>query len=295
MRELAKIRSVVGKANPGSPDEVLLVLDATNGRNVLSQLKAFDEAVGVTGIAMTKLDGTAKGGTLLALFDTRRPTRDVDLAAVELERDAQNLHKVVNDVLAAAWDDGLTFDLAATTVETIRENDVYPSTRAKIEGRLATARIRFHVDINIGDPLFPAPQRVAVPRLLGGDPILLLGYRIELVLAEKIVTAIQRGTANTRWRDFVDIASLAAKPHNKATLRSSIATVAAHRLVELRPLVEALSGYAEHAQPRWAAWRRKHQLSDTPEAFADLLDDVVAFTDPLLYTVDSRRETHTSR
>lgn len=78
MRELAKIRSVVGKAHPGAPDEVLLVLDATNGRNVLSQLKSFDDAVGVTGIAMTKLDGTAKGGTLLAIAaENPKPVRFV--------------------------------------------------------------------------------------------------------------------------------------------------------------------------------------------------------------------------
>ncbi|MCG6870912.1 MAG: signal recognition particle-docking protein FtsY [Gammaproteobacteria bacterium] len=67
MEELAKIRRVIERLEPGAPHEVLLVVDAGNGQNVLSQLQRFGEAVGVTGMAMTKLDGTAKGGILLAL------------------------------------------------------------------------------------------------------------------------------------------------------------------------------------------------------------------------------------
>jgi fused signal recognition particle receptor len=66
MEELKKIRRVVGKAMEGAPHEVLLVMDATTGQNGLSQIELFDSAVGLTGIVMTKLDGTAKGGVLVA-------------------------------------------------------------------------------------------------------------------------------------------------------------------------------------------------------------------------------------
>jgi fused signal recognition particle receptor len=62
MEELKKIRRVIGKKMPGAPHEVLLVLDATTGQNGISQAKLFYEAVGVSGLALTKLDGTAKGG-----------------------------------------------------------------------------------------------------------------------------------------------------------------------------------------------------------------------------------------
>src|SRR5581483_10496346 len=61
MDELKKIRRVIGKSDPSAPHEVLLVLDAGTGQNALSQLEHFRAAVGVTGIALTKLDGTAKG------------------------------------------------------------------------------------------------------------------------------------------------------------------------------------------------------------------------------------------
>lgn len=67
MEELKKVQRVVGKLVEGAPHEVLLVLDATTGQNAISQARLFNEALGVTGIAMTKLDGTAKGGILVAV------------------------------------------------------------------------------------------------------------------------------------------------------------------------------------------------------------------------------------
>ena len=67
MEEIKKIQRTLAKRLPDAPHEVLLVLDATTGQNALSQAKMFNEALGVTGIALTKLDGTAKGGIVFAL------------------------------------------------------------------------------------------------------------------------------------------------------------------------------------------------------------------------------------
>jgi fused signal recognition particle receptor len=66
MDELAKIKRVLGRINPASPHNVVLVLDATTGQNALSQIEIFKEVAGVTGLVMTKLDGTARGGVLVA-------------------------------------------------------------------------------------------------------------------------------------------------------------------------------------------------------------------------------------
>ncbi|MEE4199610.1 signal recognition particle-docking protein FtsY [Erythrobacter sp.] len=66
MDELAKIRRVLGRLNEAAPHDVVLVLDATNGQNALSQIDVFREIAGVTGLIMTKLDGTARGGVLVA-------------------------------------------------------------------------------------------------------------------------------------------------------------------------------------------------------------------------------------
>lgn len=67
MEEIRKVKRVIAKAIPDAPHEVLLVLDANNGQNAVSQVKAFDAALGVTGIVLTKLDGTAKGGAIAAM------------------------------------------------------------------------------------------------------------------------------------------------------------------------------------------------------------------------------------
>jgi fused signal recognition particle receptor len=67
MEELKKIKRVLSKLDPTAPHEVLMVLDATTGQNALSQARLFTEALGVTGIALTKLDGTAKGGIVIAI------------------------------------------------------------------------------------------------------------------------------------------------------------------------------------------------------------------------------------
>jgi fused signal recognition particle receptor len=67
MDELRKVKRVLARQDPGAPHEVLLVLDASQGQNALAQARVFHEALGVTGIALTKLDGTAKGGIVLAV------------------------------------------------------------------------------------------------------------------------------------------------------------------------------------------------------------------------------------
>jgi len=71
MEEIKKVKRVAAKALPGAPHEVLLVLDANTGQNAVAQVKAFDDALGLTGLIITKLDGTAKGGAILAIAKER--------------------------------------------------------------------------------------------------------------------------------------------------------------------------------------------------------------------------------
>jgi fused signal recognition particle receptor len=67
MEELKKVKRVITKIDANAPHEVLLVLDAGTGQNALNQAQQFNEAIGVTGLVMTKLDGTAKGGIIFAI------------------------------------------------------------------------------------------------------------------------------------------------------------------------------------------------------------------------------------
>jgi len=70
MEELKKVKRTIGKSMPSAPQEILLVVDATTGQNALRQSEMFNDAIGITGIALTKLDGTAKGGIILAIKKT---------------------------------------------------------------------------------------------------------------------------------------------------------------------------------------------------------------------------------
>jgi fused signal recognition particle receptor len=69
MEELKKVKRIIGRELPGAPHEVLLVLDATTGQNAIAQARTFHQALEVTGIALTKLDGTAKGGIIVAIAE----------------------------------------------------------------------------------------------------------------------------------------------------------------------------------------------------------------------------------
>ncbi len=226
-----------------------------------------------------------KGGVLLAAFDSRRPTKDVDLAGLEVANDVQTVLRKVRRVLETppAEDDGIEFMPESATAEVIRDEADYSGVRVSVGARLATASLPFHVDVNVGDPIWPTPNRIELPRLRGGEPIDLIGYPMHMVHAEKIVTAIQRGAANTRWRDFGDIWTLSRRhPIGAEDLTQAIREVSDYRNAHLRALSDVLDGYAEMARSRWTAWRRRSNSDHLPEQFGPVLADVIAFADPIL-------------
>jgi len=101
MEELRKIKRVIAKAEPGAPHETWLVLDAGTGQNALGQVKAFDDTLGLTGLILTKLDGTAKGGVVcaIALARTRNP---LPLRFLGIGESAEDLRPFAADEFAAA-------------------------------------------------------------------------------------------------------------------------------------------------------------------------------------------------
>jgi hypothetical protein len=224
-----------------------------------------------------------KGGVLLAAFGERRATRDVDLQAQALDNDPERIRAVICDIAAQHLDDGVLFEVDGATAAVTRDEDAYSGVRVSMGAELATARPHFHVDVNVGDPIIPAPQEVHLPRLLGGE-VVVRGYPLVMVHAEKIVTAVARGSVNTRWRDFADIYLLNRRHRlDGPDLDGSLHQVARHRQVELVPLARALDGYGELGQARWAAWRRKQQLEDRlPDQFAEVVFAVIEFADPVI-------------
>ena len=105
MEELKKVKRVVAKALPGAPHEVLLVLDANTGQNALAQVQAFDAALGVTGLVLTKLDGTAKGGVIAAIAHARAgsaPQAPIPLRFVGVGEDLNDLRPFNAEEFVAA-------------------------------------------------------------------------------------------------------------------------------------------------------------------------------------------------
>ena len=101
MEEVSKIKRVVAKAEPGAPNEIWLVVDANTGQNALAQLRAFDEALGLTGLILTKLDGTAKGGVVCAIA-LARSGQPLPLRFLGVGESADDLRPFVADEFAAA-------------------------------------------------------------------------------------------------------------------------------------------------------------------------------------------------
>ncbi|MDH4106636.1 MAG: signal recognition particle-docking protein FtsY, partial [Gammaproteobacteria bacterium] len=103
MDELKKVRRVLTRLDPSAPHEVLLVLDGSQGQNALTQAQQFHQAIGVTGLVMTKLDGTAKGGIVLAIANTLRlPIRFIGIGETAADFDVFDAGAFVDAVLSPA-------------------------------------------------------------------------------------------------------------------------------------------------------------------------------------------------
>jgi Nucleotidyl transferase AbiEii toxin, Type IV TA system len=152
-----------------------------------------------------------KGGMLLAAYDARRPTADLDALAHAVSNDQAAVMARVIEIAhqTLADDDGVEYRADTVSSRIIRDEALYSGVRIAMDCAIATAVVKFRLDVNFGDPVTPAPRHLSLPSLQPGmPPVRVLGYPIETVLAEKITTAIGLGPANTRVRDYADIYTL---------------------------------------------------------------------------------------
>lgn len=168
----------------------------------------------------------------------------------------------------------------------IREDAHYSGLRVVMEARIATAAVKLRLDINFGDPVSPEPQLIELPALRpDAEPIRILGYPIETVLAEKIATAIDLGPANTRVRDYADIYTLTGAHRLAGTaVAEALAGTAQFREIYLRRLSEAVGDVVELRAATYVAYRKSLGPggADLPEQFGDVVAAVIAFADPLI-------------
>ncbi|MFJ3403557.1 nucleotidyl transferase AbiEii/AbiGii toxin family protein [Promicromonospora sp. NPDC090134] len=277
----------VRRGTPGADATLALrTLARDEGKDVqeLQTLYALERLLARLAASEFRDDFVLKGGALLAAYALRRPTKDLDLSATRLANDMASVTERLRTICEIPLPDGIEFDVESISASEIRDEDQYSGVRLRISGALGTARLRIGIDVSFGDPIWPAPTLVQVPGLLlDSDPVLVLGYPLTMVLAEKIVTAIERGEANTRWRDFADV-HVVSRQHrlDRDTLRSSIREVAQYREVETLPLADAVGGLAAIGQERWTRWIRRVGRTDLPESLSELLGSVARFVDPVI-------------
>lgn len=271
-------------------------LARAQGRNVDELARLYLLEGMLTRIAASPYAGdfVLKGGVLLAAFALRRPTKDIDLEATGISNDVVDVSARIHEIAAIDLDDGIIFDADSIRAETIREGDEYQGIRVRLEGSIGRYHSIVGLDVSFGDPIWPAPQQVEVPRLLeaeGINPVKVLGYPLAMVIAEKTVTMMQRGEANTRWRDFADV--IAIRRHhtfNSGEVLAAMEAVADHRKIELSPVAAALEGMPVVAQPKWGRWRGDQaNANDLPAYFAEVVVEVARFIDPLIHGIGLER------
>jgi hypothetical protein len=223
-----------------------------------------------------------KGGMLMSHIAERRPTRDIDLQALALPNRVDAVLQLVAGIAAIELDDGITFGTDNVTIEEIRKAASYQGLRAALDAHVHTARLRLKIDFSFGDPIEPGPERIALDRMHPEDaPLILLSFPLTMVLAEKAVTAIARGSANTRWRDFSDVIAITrSNTIDGGEAYASIATVAKHRHVELYPLFAIVEEHVAASGRRWEIWHRNQPYEvQAPLSFREALLEVARFTD----------------
>lgn len=225
-----------------------------------------------------------KGALLFALwYDTpHRPTKDADLLGFGPDDEA-NLIATFRDIAAMDLGDGIVFDPDSVKADAIREDNTYGGTRITMVARIGSARCALQIDVGFGDAVTPGPQTVAYPTLLGDFPAPTLRVcPVYTVIAERYQATVMLGQANSRMKDFFDLAVIARRTElDGAKLAAAIAATFARRQTALpieRPLA-LTQQFSEDAAKRrqWQAFLHKNRIE------AASLGDTVALLDNLLW------------
>jgi predicted nucleotidyltransferase component of viral defense system len=235
-----------------------------------------------------------KGAALFTLWTGRahRATRDLDLLGYG-DPDEERLRAVFREVLAVdVPDDGVAFDRTSLDVGPIRQDQEYGGVRITLVAAVTTARVRLQVDVGFGDAITPAAELVVFPALLDFPAPRLRVYPRETVVAEKVEAMVKLGMANSRMKDFFDVALLSRTFDFKgAVLVDAIRATFERRGTALpRGLFVALSSeFVDNAmkQAQWKAFLRKSGASSDGEPFPSVAAGLREFLErPMRAAVD---------
>lgn len=209
-----------------------------------------------------------------------RATRDVDLLGYG-DPSVDRIRDVLAEVIALEADDGIVFDADSLEVGPIREDQEYGGIRAVFFAEVGAARVRLQVDVGFGDVITPGAIEVDVPTLLDSPAPHLRAYPRETVVAEKLEALVQLGIANSRMKDFYDLAALLRRFEFEGTnlVRAIRATFDRRKTpipAELPVGLTATFAADPTKIGQWTAFVRKSGAEERGELVA-IVDEIVSF------------------
>ncbi len=243
-----------------------------------------------------------KGAALFTLWTGRphRATRDIDLLGFG-EPGVDHMREVFADVLAVdVPDDGVRFDPRTLAVGLIREEQAYGGVRVEFIARITNAQVRLQVDVGFGDAITPAASLVEFPPLLDFPPPRLRAYPRETVVAEKLEAMVQLGMANSRMKDFYDVAVLSRDFDFEGALLTRAIQATFERRKTPLPTTAPVALTAAFVvdptkQTQWSGFVRKAGVRDVG-SLAETIGVVRAFVEaPLVWAATGTSEPRTWR
>jgi predicted nucleotidyltransferase component of viral defense system len=229
-----------------------------------------------------------KGAALFTLWTGKphRATRDLDLLGFG-DPSPEHLRAVFAEVLALEVpDDGVRFDLDSLSAGLIREEQEYGGVRIELVARLTNAQVRLQIDVGFGDVVVPEASLVEFPALLEFPAPCLRAYARETVVAEKLEAMVQLGMANSRMKDFYDVAVLARDfGFDGDLLTRAIGATFTRRKTALPTTAPVALTVAFAEDPtkktQWSGFVRKAGVRDAG-SLAETIAAVRAFVEPAL-------------
>ena len=232
-----------------------------------------------------------KGGALLFSHErfAARPTRDMDFLGDHISRDKENIKRIMHEICSIECEeDGMTFECGEDEIwlEDITVEKEYNGTRVHMTAHMDTIVQQFSIDVGFGDVIVPQPAQLDYPLLIEGLPAVNVeAYSLETVVAEKFQTMIDRGTINSRMKDFFDVYTiLKADKVDEALLKEAVAEVFANRGTEMdADNVVFSDGFAQDGmrQTMWKAYLKKIKYKDELP-FTEVMDVVRERLQPMM-------------
>ena len=224
-----------------------------------------------------------KGGALLFAHErfAARPTRDMDFLGDHISRDKENIKRIMHEICSIECEeDGVKFECGEDEIwlEDITVEKEYSGTRVHMTAHMDTIVQQFSIDVGFGDVIVPQPAQLDYPLLIEGLPAVNVeAYSLETVVAEKFQTMIDRGTINSRMKDFFDVYTiLKADKVDYELLKEAIVEVFANRGTELDADNVVFSedfAQDESLQAMWKAYLKRIKYKDELP-FSEVMDIV---------------------